>query len=170
MAPARLHAVTDLTREVLEEWQDIQIERDWSARSRGLATTAARQLIKFGSDAPKYEREIAPRLERALAKVKQPEAEPHPISDADLAKIQADLLPLTSDLTVEQLRDRALFVYILSTGARVSEALQPTRENYAAPIVIQKGGTKKLLGVPPEAVEIVGDYLCVRDDDRPEPG
>ena len=167
MRPARLHAVTDLTRDVLEEWQDSQIERGWSPRSRGLATTAVRQMIKFGDDAPKYGRELAPRLERALAKVKQPEAEPHPISDADLAKIQSYLLPLTSDLTREQLRDRALFVYILATGARVSEALQPTRENYALPTVIQKGGTKKTLNVPPQVVEIVGDYLAVRADDSP---
>lgn len=106
-------------------------------------------------------------LDRALARVKQPEAEPHPISDADLAKIQADLLPLTPDLTVAQLRDRALFVYILATGARVSGALRPTRENYAAPTVVQKGGTKKTLNVPPRVVEIVGDYLAAREDDSP---
>ncbi|HXI50421.1 MAG TPA: tyrosine-type recombinase/integrase, partial [Candidatus Saccharimonadales bacterium] len=36
------------------------------------------------------------------------------------------------------------------------------------PTVIQKGGTKKVLGVTPKAEEIVGDYLAVRDDDRPE--
>jgi site-specific recombinase XerD len=165
MGAAGLVEVEALTQRVLEDWQDSQIERRWHPRSRGLAITATRQFIKFGvwndyiTDA---------KLERALAKVKQPEAEPHPISEEDLAKIQAYLLPLTSDLTLTQLRDRALFVFILSTGARVSEALQPTRTNYAKPTVIQKGGSKKTLGVTPKAVEIVGDYLACRTDDRPE--
>lgn len=165
MQPARLVNVHDLTRDVLEEWQDTQIERGWKPRVRGLSVTAVRQFIKY---AIKNDYITDPKLEWALAEVKQPEAEPHPIPEEDLAKIQAYLLPLTSDMMVTQLRDRALFCYILSTGARVSEALQPTRANYARPTVIQKGGTKKTLGVTPKAEEIVGDYLACRDDDRPE--
>jgi site-specific recombinase XerD len=165
MAPKALVDVTDLTRQVLEDWQDTQIERGWGPRSRSLSVTAIRQFIKFGAEAD-HITDI--KLERSLAKVKQPEAEPHPIPEEDLAKIHAHLLPLTSDMTVTQLRNRALFCYILSTGARVSEALQPTRVNYARPTVIQKGGTKKTLGVTPKAEEIVGDYLAVRTDDRPE--
>lgn len=168
MAPARLHRVSQLTREVLEEWQDSHIERSFSPRSRGLAITSVRQLIKFGSEAPKYELEMQPKLERALAKVKQPEAEPHPIPEEDLRKIQDYLLPLSPDATLEHLRDRALFIFILNTGARVSEALRPTRFDYERPTVIQKGGTKKTLNVHPRAAEIVADYLRARTDDRPE--
>ncbi len=164
MQPPRLVNVSDLTREVLEEWQDTQIERGWKPRVRGLSVTAVRQLIKF---AIKNDYITDPKLEWALAEVKQPEAEPHPIPEEDLAKIQAYLLPLTSDMTLVQLRDRALFIFILSTGARVTEALQPTRTNYAKPTVIQKGGGEKTLGVTPKAVEIVGDYLACRDDDSP---
>jgi len=155
--------VADLTREALESWQDSQLQRGWSARSRGLAVTAVRQFIRYGID---KEHIVDAKLERALAKIKQPEAEPHPIPEADLAKIKAYLLPKPTQ--VEALRDRALFFYILATGGRVSEILQARVDSYEAPNVIQKGGTRKTLGVPAEAATLVRDYLVARTDDRPE--
>lgn len=167
MQPAGLVLVTDLTRDVLEEWQDTQIERTWAARSRSLSVTATRQFVKFGIEND-YIVDPKQYLNRALAKVKQPEAEPHPIPEKDLAIINAHILPLRSDMTLTELRDRAIFCYILSTAARVSEALQPDRNNYANPTVIQKGRKKKVLNVADEAIEIIGDYLACRDDDRPE--
>lgn len=165
MRPARLLEVSDLTRQVLEEWQDSQLERDWTARSRGLAGTAIRQLIRFGLEKD-YIKDA--KLEKALAKVKQPDPVPHPIPEADLAKIKAALLPLPEDASAEQLRDRALFFFILATGGRVSEILQARVDDYEAPNVIQKGGTFKVLGVPAEACQLIREYLAVRSDDRPE--
>lgn len=164
MAPARLTEVSDLTREVLEEWQDSQIDR-WVPRSRGLAATAARQFIRYGID---KEHIADPKLERALAKIKQPEPEPHPIPEDALARIKAHLLPMPEDHSVEKLRDRALFFFILATGGRVSEILQTRVDDYEAPNVIQKGGTRKTLGVPAEACALIRDYLAARTDDRPE--
>ena len=164
MAPARLTEVSDLTREVLEEWQDSQLDR-WIPRSRGLACTAARQFIRYGID---KEHISDPKLERALAKVKQPEPEPHPIPEDALAVIKGHLLPMPQDHSVEKLRDRALFFFILATGGRVSEILQVRVDDYEAPNVVQKGGTRKTLGVPAEACALVRDYLAARTDDRPE--
>lgn len=167
MQPAGLVLVSDLTRDVLEEWQDTQIERVWAARSRSLSVTATRQFIKFGVEND-YIVDPKQYLNRALAKVKQPDAEPHPISNEDLAIINAHILPIRADMRLTDYRDRALFCYILSTAARVSEALQPNRENYASPTVIQKGRKKKVLNVADEAVEIIGDYLAQREDSRQE--
>lgn len=167
MQPAGLVLVSDLTRDVLEEWQDTQLEREWAPRSRSLSVTATRQFVKFAIEG-EYIIDPKQHLNRALAKVKQPDPEPHPIPNEDLAIINAYLLPLRSDMTIFELQERALFCYILSTAARVSEALQPNRENYANPTVIQKGRKKKVLNVAEEAVEIVSDYLAAREDDRPE--
>ena len=164
MAPDGLVEIADLTRQALEDWQDTQLERGWAPRSRSLSITAARQFIKFGAEHD-YITDI--KLERSLAKVKQPEAEPHPIPDEDLAKIREHILPLRSDMTLEELRERALFCFTLSTGGRVSEVLQPTRADYVRPRVIQKGGGPKVLGVTEKTVEIIGDYLVCRTDDSP---
>lgn len=159
MAPARLTEVEQLTRDVLEDWQDSQIERGWKPRTRGLASTAIRQLIKFGLHND-YITDL--KLEGGLARVKQPDAEPHPIPEADLAKIKAALLPRPVDASPVELRNRALFFFILATGGRVSEILQTRIDDYEAPNVIQKGGTRKVLGVPAEACALIRDYLGVR--------
>jgi integrase/recombinase XerD len=165
MRPARLTDVNALTRTVLEEWQDTQLERGWVPRTRGLAATAVRQFIRFGIEKDLI---VDPKLERALAKIKQPDPEPHPIPEADLGLIKAHLLPVPESASVAELRDRALFFFILATGGRVSEILQTRVNDYEAPNVIQKGGTRKTLGVPAEASALIRDYLAARTDDRPE--
>ncbi len=164
MGPAELTEVSDLSREVLEEWQDTQLEREWAPRTRGLAGTAIRQFIRFGIEKDLI---VDAKLERALAKVKQPDPEPHPIPGIDLAKIKARLLPLPEQPDVIQLRDRALFFYILATGGRVSEILQARVDDYEAPNVVQKGGTRKTLGVPAEGCALIRDYLGARTDNNP---
>jgi integrase len=158
MAPARLTEVTDLTREVLEDWQDAHVS-DWIPRTRGLASVAIRQFLKFGIENDYI---ADAKLPRALAKVKQPDPEPHPIPEEDLVKIKAALLPYPEGAGVVALRNRALFFFILATAGRVSEILQVRVDDYTAPNVIQKGGTRKTLGVPPEACQLVRDYLSAR--------
>jgi integrase len=163
MAPAHLVEVEDLTRDVLREWQDTHLEREWSVRSRGLASTAIRQFIKFGVEEDKI---LDLKLERVVARVKQPEPDPHPIPPDDLAKIKAYLLPYPENPTVVQLRDRAQFCFILATGGRVSEILQVRTDDYESPTVIQKGRSLKTLGVPPEVCVLIRDYLTARTDDK----
>jgi site-specific recombinase XerD len=160
MRPARLVDVEHMTRPVLREWQDTQLEREWEPRTRGLASTAIRQFIKFGMENDYI---IDAKLERALAKVKQPDPEPHPIPEAALEAIKAALIPYPQDSSIVALRDRALFFSTLSSGGRVSEILQMRVDNYEAPNIIQKGGSRKTLGMPAEAIAMVRDYLSVRE-------
>jgi integrase/recombinase XerD len=90
---------------------------------------------------------------------------PKPIPQRDLEKILEALAswPRT-DLT--WLRSRALFFVILSSGARIAEALQLDRDQLAerTATVIQKGGGEKLLVVSESAFAAVADYLAARRD------
>jgi site-specific recombinase XerD len=158
MAPARLTEVSDLTRDVLEEWQDAHIE-DWVPRTRGLAITGVRQFLKFGLENDYI---TDNKLTRSLATVKLPDPEPHPVPEESLAAIRAYLLNLPKESSIVELRDRALFPFILATGGRVAEILQVRVDNYEAPRVIQKGGGPKTLNVPLEAGALIRDYLAVR--------
>jgi len=164
MKAAGMRNVSELSRDVLEDWQDHMIEEKWRPRSRSLAVTAARQLIRWAA-----ERELGVdfRLDKALAKVKTPDPMPRPIAKADLEIIKAYLLPRRPRMGIVPLRDRALFFYLLTTGARVSEALQVRRDDLDAPLVRQKGGSEKHLLMPPSARELVEDYLRARTDNQP---
>jgi len=163
MKQAGLRDVHDLSRGILEDWQDTMGERKWRPRSRSLAVTAARQFIRWAS-----ERDLVDfRLEKALVKVKTPDGRPRPLPKADLEKVKAYLLPRRPRMNIVALRDRALFFYLLTTGARVSEALQVRRDDIETPVVRQKGGTEKVLLMPPACQELVEDYLRGRRDDSP---
>ena len=163
MKQSGLSDIHDLTRDVLEDWQDTMVERKWKPRSRSLAVTAARQLVKWAA-----ERDLVDwKLEKSLAKVKTPDGRPRPIPAADLELIKAYLLPRRPRMNIVALRDRALFFYLLTTGARVSEALQVRRDDLEAPAVRQKGGSEKVLLMPANARELVDDYLRARHDDIP---
>jgi len=155
--------VRALHREHLERWQDRMIETRWKPRTRSLAVTAARQLIEWAAD-----RDLVDlRLKKSLVKVRAPQLLPRPIPAEDLAKIKALLLPRRRKATIVELRDRALFFYLLTTTARVSEALQVERDEVEDAMVRQKGGTQKRLMAPPAAMEMVHDYLAARADDSP---
>ena len=158
-----LRDFTEVTRDHLERWQDAILDEQLSARSRQAASSIARSLLRWAA-----EREIVDwRLERAIAPVRVKRTKRRPIPGRDLARILAYLGPRRPHMTLVELRDRALFVYLLVTGARVSEALQAKRGDYVAPIVIQKGGSEKTLRTSPTALDMVIDYLRARRDDSP---
>ncbi|MHB8589811.1 MAG: tyrosine-type recombinase/integrase [Candidatus Dormibacteraceae bacterium] len=69
--------------------------------------------------------------------------------------------------TLSELRDRALFYFLLETGARISEALQVTRDNFERVRVLQKGGSEKELRVGPRVAQTIHDYLATRADGLP---
>lgn len=163
MQMAGMHGLSDLTRDVLEDWQDALLERRLRASSRALAVTAARQLVKWAADRDWVDF----RLEKALQKVKAPQGMPRPIPPADLEKLREYLLPRRPKMNIVALRDRALFFYLLTTGARVSEALQVQRDDVESAIVRQKGGSEKALLAPPSTVEMLHDYMRGRIDDSP---
>lgn len=151
-----------LSRELLEAWQDALLPR-MNARSRSLAGTAVRQFIRWAADHDLVDLKLA----LAIARVRRPRLLPRPIASADLARAKAFLTPRRPHMAVQALRDRALFFYLLSTGARVSEALQVTRGDVRQALVWQKGGHQKILMAPPKAIEAIEEYLAARVDTCP---
>jgi integrase/recombinase XerD len=65
-----------------------------------------------------------------------------------------------------QLRTRALFYVILSSAARITEALSLDRDQLQdrQAVVIQKGGHEKLIVISKTAEAAVADYLAARSD------
>ncbi|MGH8325846.1 MAG: tyrosine-type recombinase/integrase [Steroidobacteraceae bacterium] len=153
-----------LRRRDLEDWQDSLIGR-LTPSSRGLAHVAARVFLRWAGQ--REETGINPTAAAALERVKIPRALPRPIPADDLARIVRFLAPRRPRMRLIDLRNRALFAYLLTTAARVSEVLQVTREDLHSAIVWQKGGSEKILIIPPLAEAWVGDYLALRRDDCP---
>jgi len=153
----------DITRDQLERWQDEIVQSKLKAKSRQHASSIARGLLRFAA-----EREwIDWRLERAVVPVRVKKRKVPPIPMADLQAILRYLVPRRPHITLVELRDRALFVYLLVTGARVTEALQAKRTDYSLPTIVQKGGSEKTLRPTATAVDLVHDYLRARRDDSP---
>ncbi len=92
---------------------------------------------------------------------------PRPIPRADLERVLASFSGLTADLV--RLRTRALFLLILSSGARFTEALSLDRGQFRnrTATVIQKGGGEKLLVISCAAEVAIGDYVAARTDSCP---
>jgi len=151
-------------RQDLEAWQDSLIGR-LSPSSRGLAHTAARVFLRWA--ALRDEIGVNPAISAALDRVKVPRSAPKPIPSQDLRRIVRHLAPRRPRMGAVALRDRALFAYLLTTAARVSEALQVTRADFEHALVWQKGGSQKVLLVPELAASWVDDYLRLRKDDCP---
>jgi len=95
------------------------------------------------------------------------DSEPRPIPEEDLARILALLLPRWPHTGIVPLRDRAIFVTLLTTTARVNEVLQMQRDDFDAPWVIQKGGSDQQLRPAPIAIEFIREYVALRIDDSP---
>lgn len=153
-----------ITEELLEDWQDSLLARELAPSSRNVAMSAAKALIRLGSKRHVMSRE----LEDAIEPVNVPENEPKPLADVVLARVLAELREAPLDATPIQLRDRAVFLYLLTTGARVSELLRVRRDDYERPVVRQKGRTQKKLYPPPWAIAAVAQYHELRGDDLPD--
>jgi integrase/recombinase XerD len=94
-----------------------------------------------------------------------PERLPKPLDAGDRDRL-LDALPAE---TLEDLRDRALILFLLSTGCRISEALRldvgdwdPRRMT-----VIGKGDRERTVTVTGRARQAVDEYLAARDDPSP---
>jgi integrase len=155
--------IKELDRDRLQRWQDAMVNRELRASTRAMAVSAARQLLNWAADNDL----VDPRLVRGLTKVRTKPGRPRPLARADVLTIQAYLLPRRPHMGIVALRDRALFSFILTTSARVSEALQLRRDELVDPVIFQKGGTEKMLMFPGQVGELIEDYLRSRIDDSP---
>ena len=148
----------------LEDWQNLLQSRQLAPKSRSLAATALRGWLRW-----MIEREyINARLLRAVSSVRTPRGRARPIPEQDLLQLLDFLGPRRPNTSLWDLRDRALFWFLLTTGARISEALQVQRAAYTDVVVTQKGGRQKRLRIPPSVVEMVREYLDARTDSLPE--
>ena len=166
-----------LTGRRLEDFQDwragqvvAKTQQVSASAVRGALRSAASQEPPLCSPALCF-RLTTPRTGRLL---------PRPIPRADLEKLLAALGPRPERRTeatipgpagpelehLLRLRSRALFLLILSSGARISEALSLDRDQLqnGTAVVIQKGGSEKLLVVSAAAEEAVADYVAARHD------
>lgn len=160
---AGVHQVGDITEELLEDWQDSLVGR-LSPSSRRVAGAAATNLIKHGARKQLMDRN----LEDAIAGVTVRRRLPRPLPDPTLNAVLAHFRSRPRGGELRDFRDRALFLYLLTTGARISEVLRIRRDDYARPIVVQKGGTEKRLMPPPATIEACQEYVARRSDGRPE--
>lgn len=159
----RCESVRQLNRELLEQWQDQLAARSLRPSTCSMYSIAVRRFLRWAAD----EEFVEERLERSIARIHVPDGLPRPLPPQDLEVIRAYLYPRRPRMGIVALRDRALFFYLVTSGARVSEALQVRKDDFADPIVRQKGGTNKVLRIPPATVAFVSDYVQERKDDSP---
>lgn len=162
------YGVTDshqLEADHIERWQDRQVERGVSDQSRSLSATAVRSWLQWMA---LRRRGVDPNLWLAVAKVRTRRLLPRPLEEVDLRKLLTHLQARwPHGPSLQQLRDRALIVYLLSTGGRISEVLQVTRTDFDRAVVWRKGGQEGRLMPGEVALEAIADYLIARTDDLP---
>jgi len=161
-------------RDLIEEWQGSLVTR-LNPRSRALAATGVRALLKWAAN---RQRPLCdPFLAQAIVSTKVNKKQPRPLHPNDLIRITAHLiercdLRLAAQMgerppTLRDLRDRALFHYILGIGGRVSEVLQVHRTTFEREVIRQKGGTAKEFICQPGVAGLIHQYLAARSDDLP---
>lgn len=153
----------DLTRQHLQSWQD-RLSVRLSPGSQHVAVSALRGLLKWAD-----REELTPRsgLGLWLDSPRVPDSLPRDLAPSDLRAILAFYAP--PPRTLERARDRALFLFLVTTGARITEALRVDVEPFRrGPIrVRQKGGGEQLLVPSARARDWTLEYLRRRgrDDD-----
>jgi site-specific recombinase XerD len=158
-----LLSLRQVTRAHLEAWQDRLMAAQLRPRSRSLAVTAVRAYLRWSIDHEACDA----RLAGWLTTVKVQPLQPKPLQQPDLSALLEHYTPLppAGPNQLAQLRDRAMFLVLLSTGARVSEALAMPRAGFERCTIRQKGGSQKLLTIPEGVASIVREYLTHRADD-----
>jgi integrase/recombinase XerD len=163
---AEVGTLSDLNRGHIEAWQD-DLQRRLKPGTQKLDATVLRQALKWAAneDLPLS----TPTLWLRVAQPSAPRLKPRPIPVRDLAAIQLRLdgwCDVPGRATLPELRTRALFRLILSSGARITEALSLTRISVVdgTALVIQKGGSEHLLVISKKAEAAINDYLRARTD------
>lgn len=164
---AGIKTSSDLSRAHLEAWQDESRAGRLKPGTQRLASVVIRGALKWAAD-----EEVplsSPTLWLRVVPLHTPEHKPRPIPFRDLAAIWIRLDFWAANPTLIHLRTRALFWAILSSGARISEALSLTRAMVVdgTAMVEQKGGSEHLLVFSVKALTAMDDYLRARTDDEP---
>ena len=162
---ADIGSLTELTATHIEAWQDDQEGRK-APRTRQVAAAALRGALRWATDQglPLS----SPTLWLRIVRCRAPRLKPRPIPPADLRLIQL-YLESPERRSLLDLRNRALFWLIYSSGARISEALSLLRDSITddGAVVVQKGGSEHFIVISPKASQAIRDYLNVRQDGSP---
>ena len=138
-----------------------------SARRPLAASTRARRLVALRGFLRFAAREewLPGDLGAVIDVPKLPERLPKPVEDGARAALLEDL---PAD-TLPQQRDRAFIFFLLSTGARIDEALRLDREDWnpRRMTVIGKGDKERPVFVTGKAERAMEDYLEARTDPSP---
>jgi integrase/recombinase XerD len=162
--------IAGLDRELLRAYQRhlARIKTGPKGSRRPLAvSTRARRLVALRSFLRFAAREewLPGDLGAGIDVPKLPERLPRPLADDErdllLGALPAETLP--------QMRDRAFVLFLLSTGARIAEALRLDRGDWrpARMTVIGKGDRERTVLITEKARQAVDDYLAARTDPSP---
>ena len=152
--------MTDLRHEDLRAYQRHLALTLKQPASRARALVAIRSWLRWLAKEGLLEKDLSngvtlPKLEQRL---------PKPIPPAELAKLLADL---PADTPIHK-RDRALVHFLISTGCRISEALNLDRAEVPRDgnrlIVTGKGAKQRAVYLTDDAREALSDYLECRED------
>ena len=129
-----------------------------SPATRQRRLVSLRSFLKFASREEWTSRDLADGIDLP----KQPERLPKPLEDADRERLVFDM-PAS---TLDEKRDRALMLLLLSTGARISEILRLNRGDWGLErlTVVGKGDKERVINVTARARDAVDDYLAARTD------
>jgi len=150
-----------LTRHHLQEWQD-SLAGKVGPKSQSIYATAVRGLMRWGG----REERVQPGLADWLEVPEVPEHEPLVLEPAQLRAVVGRYQYPQGDLAY--FRDRALLWFLLTSSARISEALRldvadVDRHRW---VVVQKGGSQKALVISALARAWLQQYLRVRGRDQ----
>lgn len=149
-----------LDRRHLQDWQDSLVAQI-GPKTQSVYATAVRGLLRWGG----REERIRPGLADWIEVPEVPHHEPLVLEREQLEAVAQRFQEPRGPLTY--MRDRALFWFLLTSSARISEALRLDLEQVDRRrwVVVQKGGGEKTLVISTVARAWLEQYLRVRGKD-----
>jgi site-specific recombinase XerD len=162
--------IAGLDRELLRGYQRRLARQETGpegSRKPLAVSTRARRLVALRSFLHFAAREewLPGDLGAGIDVPKLPERLPKPLADDD-RDLLLEALPAG---TLPQLRDRAFILFLLSTGARIAEALRLDRGDWQPDRMrlIGKGDRERTVLITEKARQAMEDYLAARTDPSP---
>ncbi|MBV8526823.1 MAG: tyrosine-type recombinase/integrase [Candidatus Dormibacteraeota bacterium] len=167
---AGIRDVAELHRDLLRAYQRhlgrLRVRSRAAERPLGIATrhrrlVTLRSFLRFAA----REEWLAGDLGSTIDLPRLPERLPKPLEPG----VREQLLEALPAGTLAELRDRALFAFLLSTGCRIAEALALDRDELRRERVVVrgKGDRERVVLLTDRARHAVQDYLAARTDDSP---
>lgn len=143
-------------RDLLEGWQDSLFRKGLALKSRALYVGSAKSFTRWLlAEDHLDDRRLYPVLRRPST----PPTPPRPVPAEDLERLQAVLLSRHPRMSPLNLRDRALWWWLLASGCGASEALSVKREEVSSALVWFR--------IPAAIASMVRAYLATRNDVSP---